>query len=132
LSWLRYAAAFVIFCHGFIYIRIGAVLPGPITGWTGTSWLLGSAVTGEPLRMLAVAAHVIAGIATIGCAAALAFAPQSPDWWRTAAFIGAAVGIAAFAIFWDGQTRQVVEEGGIGVAVSLALLTAAVMLPRVP
>jgi hypothetical protein len=28
--WLRYLIAFVIGCHGFIYVRIGSALPGPI------------------------------------------------------------------------------------------------------
>ena len=51
--------AFVLFCHGFIYIRIGSVLPGPIKEWTGSSWLLRSTVTGGQLTTLRHAAEVI-------------------------------------------------------------------------
>ena len=47
--WMRLLIAFVVFCHGFIYVRIGSVLPDPIKEWRGSSWLLGSAVTGERL-----------------------------------------------------------------------------------
>ena len=35
--WVRVLIAFVVFCHGFIYIRIGSVLPGPIKEWRGSS-----------------------------------------------------------------------------------------------
>ena len=36
----RYAIALIVFCHGFIYIRIGSVLPAPVREWKGTSWPL--------------------------------------------------------------------------------------------
>ena len=26
--WVRYLIAFVVFAHGFVYVRIGSVLPG--------------------------------------------------------------------------------------------------------
>ena len=73
--------------------------------------------------------HVIAGIATIACAFAIGFAPSVPRWWRPFAITGASVGIAAFAVFWDGQTRLLVEEGAIGAVVSVILLATATMLP---
>jgi hypothetical protein len=53
-SWVRYLIAVIVFCHGFIYVRIGAVLPGPIKEWRGTSWLMGDAVTGDRLRTLVI------------------------------------------------------------------------------
>ena len=37
--------AFVVFCHGFVYVRIGSMLPAPVKGWKGTSWLLGDAIS---------------------------------------------------------------------------------------
>jgi uncharacterized YccA/Bax inhibitor family protein len=58
--WLRYLIAFVVFCHGFIYVRIGSVLP---------------------------------------------------------------------AVFWDGQTRLLFEEGVVGVIVSVMLLGFAMAFP---
>ena len=127
--WLRYLIAFVVFCHGFIYIRIGSVLPAPVPGWNGRSWLLGSTITGAPLNALVVALHVGAGVAILACAAALAFAPMVPGWWRPFALSGAVMGIAAFAVFWDGQTQLWFDEGGIGAAASAVMLVAALLFP---
>jgi hypothetical protein len=45
--------------------------------------------------------------------------------------IGSAIGIAAFAVFWDGQTRFLAEEGFIGAVVSLILLLGAAGFPQV-
>jgi hypothetical protein len=128
--WARYLIAFVVFCHGFIYVRIGSVLPGPIKEWKGSSWLLGSVVIGEPLRMLVVGLHVLAGVATLACAVAIGFAPSIPGWWRPLALVGAAIGIAAFAVFWDGQARLLVQEGAIGAVISLILLVIALLFPH--
>jgi hypothetical protein len=128
-TWVRVLIAFVVFCHGFIYIRIGSVLPGPIQEWSGSSWFLGSAVTSGQLRALAIGLHVIAGIATIACAFAIGFAPSVPHWWRRFAITGAAVGIAAFSVFWDGQIRLLFDEGVIGAIVSVILLATAIVFP---
>lgn len=125
--WLRYLIAVVVFCHGFIYVRIGAVLPGPIKDWKGSSALLGGIVAGDPLIALVRAVHVIAGIAILVCAVGLAVAAP---WWRLFAIGGASVGLVAFAFFWDGQTKLLFEEGVIGVAVSAALLLAALIFPQ--
>ena len=128
--WLRYLIAFVVFCHGFIYVRIGSVLPGPIKEWKGSSWLLGSAVTDGRLRAIVIALHVIAGVATLACAVAIAFATSLPGWWRPLAIGSAAVGFAAFAVFWDGQTQFLFQEGAIGAIISLILLVSALAFPR--
>ena len=127
--WMPYVVAFVVFCHGFIYVRIGSVLPGPIKEWKGTSWLLGAAVTEHQLTGLVVGLHVIAGVATLACAVAIGFAPLFPGWWRPLALGGTAVGIAAFAVFWDGQTELLFQEGAVGAVVSLILFVSALMLP---
>ena len=123
--WLRYFIAFVVFCHGFIYVRIGSTLPDPIKEWKGMSWLLGSAVTDERLKALVVGLHVVAGIATLGSALAIGLAPSIPGWWRPLAIAGGAVGFVAFAVFWDGQTRLLFQEGAIGALVSLIILVIA-------
>jgi len=123
--WLRYLLAFVVFAHGFVYARIGAVLPGEIKQWSGRSWLLGSAVTGEPLVVLSRVLHVAAGVLILACSVALAF---NHPWWRPLAIVGSAVGLVAFAVFWDGQARFLAEEGAIGAGVSLVLLICALAL----
>jgi hypothetical protein len=128
--WMRYLLGVLVFCHGFVYVRIGAVLPGPVSEWRGRSWLLGSAVTGDALTAVVVGLHVLAGIATIACAAAIGFAPALAGWWRPLALVGGAIGIAAFMAFWDGQVRLLLQEGAIGAAISLLLLLGALAAPR--
>ena len=127
--WLRYLIGFVMLCHGFIYIGVGWLLPGAVKGWRGSSWLLGSTVTDAWLEAVVVTLHIVAGILTMTCAVSIALAPAYPGWWRPLAMVAAIVGLAAFAVFWDGQARLLVEEGAIGALVSLILLGAALEFP---
>jgi hypothetical protein len=126
--WLRYLIAFVVGCHGFTYIPFGILVPGTLKEWRGSSWLLGRAITGDRLRTLVLALHVTAGIVILACAVAIALAPSAPGWWRPPAIVGAVVGIAGFAVFWDGQTQLLAQEGVIGVFISLLLLVSAIAL----
>jgi hypothetical protein len=100
-------------------------LPGPVTEWKGSSWLLGSLVTDDQLRSLVVGLHVTAGIATIACAVAIGLTGTFPGWWRPLAIIGGLFGLTAFGIFWDGQARLLFDEGAVGAVVSLILLVVA-------
>lgn len=124
--WLRYLIAFVVGCHGFIYMRWGAQAPSTLKEWTGISWLLGGAVTGDGLQALVSALYVIAGIMTLASAVAIGFAPSLPRWWRPLAIGGAAAGIVGFAVFFDGQTQLMVGEGAIGAGVSLIIFVSAI------
>jgi hypothetical protein len=127
--WIQYSIAFVVACHGFIYIPL-LFVPDMLKGWRGRSWLLGSAITGDRLKALAAALHVGAGVLILASALAIAFAPLAPGWWAPLSIVGSALGMAGFAVFWDGQTGRVVEEGGIGAALSVILLASAVAFPN--
>lgn len=127
--WLSYVIAFLVFCHGFVYLRVGSQLPAPVPRWTGHSWLLGSALTGGGLTTTVVGLHVAAGAATLACAIAIAIAPYAPGWWRPLAISGGATGIVAFFVFWDGQTKFLFEEGALGVVLSAMLLVGAIAFP---
>ncbi|MBI4502766.1 MAG: hypothetical protein HY700_16590 [Gemmatimonadetes bacterium] len=129
-SWLRILIAFIVGCHAFIYLRIGPALPSMVKEWSGSSRLLGEALTHEQLKVLVVALHVAAGIATLACAFAIGFAPAVPGWWRPLAIVGAAIGMVAFAVFWDGQVQFLAQEGVIGAVVSLILLVSAIAVPQ--
>ena len=37
--------------------------------------------------------------------------------------------VVAFAVFWDGQTRLVFDEGGLGALISLLVLVGALAVP---
>ena len=119
--WIRYLLAFLVFGHGLIYVSYGPSLPAAVKEWDGTSWLLSGTVTGDRLKALSVFFHVAAGVATLACAVAIAFVPAMLGWWRPLAFAGSILGIMAFGIFWDGQSRLLVGEGFIGAIVSLVL-----------
>ena len=84
----------------------------------------------RPLHALVIALHVLAGVGIIASSAAIVFGAWIPGWWRPFAIGGAALGIVAFAVFWDGQRQQLLEEGAIGALVSAALLLAAMLCPR--
>ena len=129
MTWMHYLTAFVVFCHGFVYVRIGSILPGPIPEWNGSSWLLGHAVVDHRLTTLIVGLHILAGIGTLATAVAMGLSPQFPGWWRPLAIGSAALGIAAFAVFWDGQTQFLFQEGVIGAVISLTLLVSATAFP---
>jgi len=124
--WLRYLIAFVVGCHGFTYIPFGLFVPGSLKKWRGSFWLLGSALTGDRLHTLVLALHIMAGIVTLACAVAIGFAPWILGWWRPLAIVGAAVGIAGFAVYWDGQTQHLAQEGAIGAVISMILLVSAI------
>ena len=98
--------------------------------WGSRSWLLGGALTGDRLWALLVALHVSAGMLILASAAAMAFAAWVPGWWRPLAIAGGALGLAAFAVFWDGQIQRMVEQGAIGAALSLLLLGGAIAFPK--
>ena len=125
----QYVIAFLIFCHGFVYVRIGSMLPAPIKGWKGSSWLLGDGISNPQLTTLVVVLHVIAGIVTLACAVAIGVPSLLPGWWRPLAITGAALGIVAFAVFWDGQAGLLFDEGGLGALISLIIFVAAITLP---
>jgi hypothetical protein len=91
--------------------------------------LLGNAITGDRLKALAFGLSLIAGIATLACGVAVA--GSFHGLWRPLAMIGAAFGIVFFAVFGDGQTERLVNQGVIGVAVSALLALSAILFPRV-
>jgi hypothetical protein len=129
--WLRDHVAPVISGHGFICAKFGpGGLPDAIKDWKGTSWLLGGAIAGDRLKKLARGFSLVAGSATLACGVALALAGSSPGPWRRLALFGAAFGIVAIAVFWDGQTERLVNQGVTGAAVGALLLLSAILFPR--
>ena len=128
-TWMHYLIAFLLFCHGFVYVRIGSMLPAPVKGWNGRSWLLGNSIGTSQLATFSIWLYVIAGLALLACALAIGLPSLLPGWWRPLAVTGAIFGIVAFAVFWDGQTRLVFDEGGLGALISLLVLVGALAVP---
>lgn len=126
-SWLRYGIAFVVGCHGLTYVLFGFLAPPELKGWRGRSLLLGNAISRERLGVLVIVLHAAAGVATIACAVAIAFAPTI-GLWPLLAILGGAAGLVAFAVFIDGQANLLVGEGVIGAALSVVLVVAGIAL----
>ncbi len=124
--WLRYLIALVVGAHGFVYLRVEQFVPSQLQSWHG-SVLLGSVIGGDGVRTVLTVLDVSAGVVILACALAIAGTHRLPGWWRPLAIAGGLLGLAAFAVFVDGQARLIVEEGAIGAAVSLALLAGAIV-----
>jgi hypothetical protein len=127
--WMQYLIAFFVLGHGFIYVRIGPAATRTVKEWSGRSWLLRGTVTGARLQPVVAALHVAAGVLILACGLAIASSPALAGWWRPLAIAGSVAGITAFAVFWDGQTRLMFEEGAAGAAISLLLLASAIAFP---
>ncbi len=126
--WLRYLIAFVVGCHGFAYIPFGILMPDTLKEWSGRSRLFG--LNGNRLKGPVRAFHVMAAVTILACAVAIAFVPSAPGLWRLLAVAGAGLGVAAFALFWDGQAHLLAQEGLIGGVLSLILLVIGIAFPR--
>ena len=129
--WLQYLLAVIVFAHGFIYVGPLSPVRG-FTAWTGRSWLLGGVLTGDSLRVLAWSLHILTAVATIGCAASIAFASMVPGWWRPLAIASGVAGLLAFLVLWVGMDDRSSpsSQGVIGAIVSVMLLITAILYPR--
>lgn len=129
-AWVRYLIAAVIAAHGFVYLNAARGVLPIFDGWKGSSWLLGSAVTGEALRRLCLLLWALAGIGIIATGMAFAFAFSAQPVWRPLAIGASAVGILGFFAFWDGQGPRLLHQGVIGAGISLLMLVGAILVPQ--
>ena len=130
-SWVRYLIAAVVAAHGFVYLNAARGVLPVFEGWRGSSWLLGSAVTGDALKKLCLALWAVAGIGIVATGIAFAFAFSAQAVWRPLAIAASAVGILGFFAFWDGRLERLLAQGVIGVVLSTIILAGAIWLPRV-
>jgi hypothetical protein len=78
---------------------------------------------------LIVLLHVLAGVAILASAIAIGVPSLFPGGWRPLAIVGAVLGLVAFAVFWDGQTKLLFDEGVLGAVISLIILVSAIAFP---
>ena len=107
-AWLRYLIAFVVGCHGFTNIPFGLLVPARLIEWQWRSRLLGGAVSGDRLNTLVRALHRGGGSRHSRLRSRHRGRPVGPGWWRPLAIVGAAIGLGAFVVFYDGQARLLV------------------------
>ncbi len=126
--WIRYLIALFVGFHGLVYL----IAPYWVkwSTWGGTSALMGSILTGDSLKMLSSSLWLVAGIGLLGTAAAIAFEPSIPALWRPLAIGAGLVGVLSFAVFWDGQVNLLVDEGVVGMILSIVILSGAAAFPQ--
>jgi hypothetical protein len=127
---VRYLIALIVVSHGITYIAfdwMGVSGAYQFAGWKGSSWLLGSAITGDALKTLTSAFWAIAGVGFIATGIVIAFSPLLQGFSRPLAIGASTVSILSFAIFWDGQTAHFPGQGGIGMILSLIILVSAIV-----
>jgi len=125
---VRYLIALVVGSHGITYVMF-ALLGQAFVEWRGSSWLLGSTITGDTLKTLTLALWVITGVGFIATGIAIAFASSLQGFWRPLATGASIVSVLSFAIFWDGQMARFTDQGGIGMVLSLMILISTIVFP---
>jgi hypothetical protein len=128
-EWLRYLIAFVVACYGITYFMFGFLGPRQMKEWKGTSRILGPVLSADRLHAVIPVVHVVAGAGVLATGIAIALAPLVLGVWPPLAILGGIASIAAFAAFWDGRPKHIVQEGGIGLGISLIRLMGALTLP---
>lgn len=130
--WLRYIISLFIAMHGLVYLvaPFTPMAPGISKGWKGSSAAFGTILGRDTLKSLTTWLWVLAGIGLLAAAAAIAFTSFVPGLWRPFAVIASLLGVASFVVFYDGQATLFVNQGGIGLIISLAIAAGALAFPQ--
>ncbi len=129
---IRYSVGVLVAAHGLVYFAtpLTSLSESVFQGWEGSSALLGTALTAEALKAVTTWLWVLAGIGLVAAAAMFVFTSVLPGAWRPTAFAASLVGVASFAIFYDGQAQLFVSEGGVGLIISSAIAIGALAYSR--
>jgi hypothetical protein len=93
----------------------------PDMTWPDGSWLISKIFSQEFVRMLAGVSLVIATLGFLAGGLGL-FLRQA--WWQPSTLGAAAFSMLAFVLFWDGKSKELADQGGVGVLIDLAILAA--------
>ncbi len=93
--------------------------------WPIGSWLFPRLIGDDPTRYLASGALALASLSFLVGGLGLIFGQA---WWRPAAIGGAIFSIVIFLVMWNGKFQAVDEQGGVGLLISLVILTLALFL----
>ncbi len=104
--------------------------PSISQGWRGSSAALGGVVSRDNLMDLTVGLWVLAGLGLLVAASMIVFPSLAPGIWRPLAVGAALVGAASFVVFFDGQTQLFVNQGGVGLIISLGIAAGASAFPQ--
>lgn len=127
---LQFIFGVFIMLHGLVHLlylgqsaRRFELRPGmvwPDGAWAFSTWL-GDKIT----RSLA---NILCALAACGFIAGGAGILMSQAWWRSAVVGSAVLSSIIFMLLWNGKLQKVDDQGGVGVLIDLAILTAVLVL----
>ena len=116
--------------HGLVHLlyagqswRMFELRPGML--WPDGSWLFSKLPGDAAIRSLAGISLVLAAL---GFAAGGLGLFLQQDWWRPVTVGAAVLSTAIFIVFWDGKSKSLSDNGGIGVLINLAILVLALVI----
>jgi hypothetical protein len=123
---MRFVFAGFIVLHGLVHLlyfghsaRYFELKPG--MAWPAGSWAF-SRLLGEPgTRKLASISQILAAVGLVLGAIGL-FLLQA--WRRPVVVAAAAFSAVAYLLFWDGSSKDLDGQGGIGLLIDIAILVA--------
>ena len=128
---LTFIVGALVVLHGLVHLlysgqswRLFELQPGMV--WPENAWTLSRLLGNQALRALATFACALAAMGFVAGAAGL-FLGQ--DWWRAVVVGSAAFSTALFALFWDGRTDHLAQQGAVGVVIDMAILIAVARVP---
>ncbi len=116
-------AGLFIAAHGLVYLAtpLTTLSQTVFQGWKGSSALLGSSLGADALKSVTTWMWIVAGVGLVAAAITIIFTSLLPGAWRPLAISASLIGVASFIVFYDGQTQLFVNQGGVGLVISLAI-----------
>ena len=90
---------------------------------------MGSGVSGAALKSVTSVLWLVAGVGILCAGLAILLISRFPHLWRPLALAATIAGMLSFVIFWDGQTAEFVNQGGIGLILSAVIFVGALAFP---
>ena len=121
-------AVFVL--HGVVHLlyfgqsrRIFELRPKLV--WPDGSWAFSKILGDETTRLVASIALILTAAGYVAGGLGI-FTRQA--WWRPLILVSAALSAAIFVLFWDGKIEAIDAKGGVGLLISVAILTVVLIL----
>lgn len=123
-----------IVLHGLVHLlyvgqsrRLFALQPGMV--WPDGSWAFSRLLGAEPTRLLASISLVLVAVGFVAGGLGLIW---RQDWWPAVVVAASSVSAVLTILLWDGRRQDLDDQGGVGLLINLALITAVVLIPRLP
>ena len=112
--------------HGLVHLlyfgqsaRFFELQPGMT--WPAGSWAFSKPLGDSATRALASILCILAALGFVVGAVGLL---SSQSWWRAAVVVSAVLSAVLYILFWNGQLQHLDHQGGVGVLLDAAILTA--------